>query len=398
MIDENTLNSKTLVMLTASFPYGYGETFLESELAVVSKYFKQIFILPEKKHERIRRAPENVVVLSASRHKSDWLGVLYVMIRYRGLLNEFLVNLFNKPARNKVLLMNLKWAISRKKTIQKALDLPDSNLIFYSYWADHSAVALCLIGNRITRITRVHGWDVYEERQKYEYLPCRRFLLQKLDAVYAISDNAKTYIENIYESNGNLAVSRLGVKGEQARAACDDKFAHMISISNVIPLKRVGRIAETFGRLKKRNLQWTHYGSSELLADLKAEYGGEHFKGQLSNSQMLNELNDLKEEAFLINLSEYEGIPVSMMEAMSYGIPCVGTNVGGVSEIIEDGVNGFLLSANPTNKEIDAVVNKLISLEPSEAQELRKNARTTWENKFKAETNFKNFAEHLQGL
>jgi glycosyltransferase involved in cell wall biosynthesis len=42
-------------------------------------------------------------------------------------------------------------------------------------------------------------------------------------------------------------------------------------------------------------------------------------------------------------LSDYEGLPMTIIEAMSFGKPIISSNVGGVSEIVHDGENGYLL-------------------------------------------------------
>ena len=54
---------------------------------------------------------------------------------------------------------------------------------------------------------------------------------------------------------------------------------------------------------------------------------------------------------FLINVSNNEGIPVSIMEAHSFSIPVVATNVGGTSEIVNE-ENGILLPADPDTGEL----------------------------------------------
>ena len=44
-----------------------------------------------------------------------------------------------------------------------------------------------------------------------------------------------------------------------------------------------------------------------------------------------------------LNTSFHEGIPISILEAMSYGIPIIAPNVGGLNEILEDGIQGYLV-------------------------------------------------------
>ncbi|HEX3386486.1 MAG TPA: glycosyltransferase, partial [Mucilaginibacter sp.] len=56
----------------------------------------------------------------------------------------------------------------------------------------------------------------------------------------------------------------------------------------------------------------------------------------------------LKSHVFMLP-SYSEGLPVSLLEAMSYGMPVISTNVGGIPEILENGVNGFMIS--PGDKE-----------------------------------------------
>jgi glycosyltransferase involved in cell wall biosynthesis len=98
----------------------------------------------------------------------------------------------------------------------------------------------------------------------------------------------------------------------------------------------------------------------------------------------------LQKEHFdaLINTSSYEGIPVSMMEAMSFSIPVIGTNVGGVAEIIEDTKNGYLLTANPELSEIIEKLTQLYLLDDETYLNLRRNAYITWQTKFNAESNY----------
>ena len=98
-----------------------------------------------------------------------------------------------------------------------------------------------------------------------------------------------------------------------------------------------------------------------------------------------------------INVSETEGIPVSIMEAMSFGIPCIATNVGGNPEIV-NATNGFLISANPSVEEIKKVLIDFMQLNTEKHIELRRNARKTWEQNFNAESNYTQFFSELSAL
>jgi glycosyltransferase involved in cell wall biosynthesis len=87
-----------------------------------------------------------------------------------------------------------------------------------------------------------------------------------------------------------------------------------------------------------------------------------------------------------------------MMEAMSFGIPVIGTNVGGVSEIIEHETNGFLLSPTPSKEEVAAAIERFCSLTHDEVQTMRNNAYNTWDTKFNAQKNYKEFIRLIQSL
>lgn len=61
----------------------------------------------------------------------------------------------------------------------------------------------------------------------------------------------------------------------------------------------------------------------------------------------------------LLQLSSSEALPASVIEALSFGIPCIVSDVGGFPEIIRDGINGHLVSFNDydINKAVDFVVS-----------------------------------------
>ena len=95
-----------------------------------------------------------------------------------------------------------------------------------------------------------------------------------------------------------------------------------------------------------------------------------------------------------INVSSFEGIPVSIMEAMSRGIPVAATPVGGIPEIVNQD-NGFLFSINPSASEIREVLKNFYGLKKEKQLQKRSSAFATWENMYNAETNYLSFINEL---
>ena len=119
--------------------------------------------------------------------------------------------------------------------------------------------------------------------------------------------------------------------------------------------------------------------------------------GHLDNEQFLAELRN-RSFSLLINVSETEGIPVSMMEAMSSGILCIGTDVGGVHEIIINGYNGWLVPSNSAVAEGKRAVEKYISMSHEQKRQMSDNARTTWNKLYNAQTNYEDFINRICAL
>jgi glycosyltransferase involved in cell wall biosynthesis len=84
------------------------------------------------------------------------------------------------------------------------------------------------------------------------------------------------------------------------------------------------------------------------------------------------------------------------MEAQSFGIPVIATNVGGTSEIVNE-ENGLLLASEPTPGEIASAIHDVL-INKDKWDKKRILSRRNWEEKFNAETNYRIFANELLSL
>lgn len=81
------------------------------------------------------------------------------------------------------------------------------------------------------------------------------------------------------------------------------------------------------------------------------------------------------------------------MEAISYGIPTIATDVGGTSEIVVDGVSGYLLREQFEPEELATCIKRVADLSETEYSELRKSTRKLWLEKFQAKKNYLEFSQ-----
>ncbi len=399
---------KRLILLTSEFPYGKGETFLENEFPFLLNDFDEIIIFSEsnKGESRINNSSVQVHLMHSISWKSR-ISSLFNKEFYREL------NYLRKKGKFNLSTFRTAWySLSKALTIAKQLETIEKKElgVFYSYWLDEKALALSFLKNKksnIKVVSRGHGWDIYEERHPNNYLTYRNLLAENLDSVYTISENGNSYLEIRYPRlKEKLQTSRLGTLPIVSfKEKSNIGLFHILSISSIIPLKRVDKILEVVSSLTNLKIKWTHIGSGsdfERIKELVIQKSKQNqnfsfeLKGEIANSKV-RELLATNYFDLFINLSETEGIPVSIMEAQSAGIPVLVTNVGGTSEIVNN-ENGFLVEKEFNLEEVVSIIQNYVSSTVEEKQLKRKASRENWKQNFNAETNYKEFLHLISTL
>jgi glycosyltransferase involved in cell wall biosynthesis len=289
--------------------------------------------------------------------------------------------------------------------------LEDSPTILYTYWLDYISGGL-LVARKLRRgtivVSRAHGFDLYEHRHHPAYLPCHATLVNQLDRIYLISEHGRAYLRDRQpEAADCLAVSRLGTRdpGFLSTPSADGVF-RVASCSALVKVKRVDLLVEGLAMAARsrstRKIDWIHFGDGPLRTDIEAMVARIapknfrwHFAGQVPNSDVFRSYQERPTDLFA-NTSESEGLPVSIMEAQSCGIPSMAPAVGGVPEIVSAD-NGFLLNAPASPRRIcDALTTMLDS--PEALCEKRHRSRADWQKRFDSGRNFSAFAKQLRAL
>ena len=407
-----------LVIFTSHYPYK-GEPFLEDELRVAERFFSEILIVSMEKKvtQETQYIPYNakIICVRAGTNKYSGLGmaVLRLLTNEYGL-KEVITGIkergwgnFHQTAVS--ILSDERCVYYLEKNQRKWLNKYSQNTLYYSYWLSGAATYLARHKDRINSlcISRTHGSECFYNQG---YHPFRINQLNKLDAVISVSkagredilDHYSNVIENLKEK---VFVSYLGVTKTNniINPLNRSEQITIVSCSNVIPVKRIDLLIDALSMVKVPHIHWIHFGDGAELATMKkraADKLGQNirweFTGFKKKEEILKYYSGTSIKLF-INCSDSEGIPVSIMEAMSYGIPVIARNVGGTGELVDD-TCGKLLPADITPKLLADAISNIVQRNTKDYQSLRQNAYMKYETLFSAEKNYRDFYKKIISL
>ena len=157
---------------------------------------------------------------------------------------------------------------------------------------------------------------------------------------YALPPSAVPVVGNGIDLDAFRGPQRRGLRGAGARLLC---------VARLAPAKNHALLLRTVARLREsgRDVSLTLVGDGPLrgrLEELARELGISErvrFAGRRTDTPAFYRDCDL-----FVLLSDYEGMPMSIIEAMASGLPVVATRAGGVGELVDDGVSGALVEAD----------------------------------------------------
>lgn len=408
-----------LCIINEFYPKFAGETFLANEL----KYYKcidKIVLFPLAQNDSLKiftyeRLPDNCSVVSMCK-----FSVLN-KIKYSILALFFLE--FYKEIYNKKAVFNFKYIVHLFRFTAKGLFFKDeflksntnllgadNRIILYSYWGNRAAFVATAISKEIPNsitFTRLHRIDVYEDITQYGIIPYRDYVYKTLDRLFPISQDAAKYIQERYDeiSSNKIEIERLGTDDYGCNYDRNRNKLVLVSCSWMRKVKRVKLICEALTYLNIP-VHWIHYGSGDeyqSVKELSDKIVKTHanvsitLKGAVENKKILADFKRNKYDVF-INVSENEGVPVSIMEAMSFGKIIVATDVGGTAEIVKNNVNGFLLPKQVSAIHIAKVLEKIYLMNDMAFNKMSHNSRKVWEENCSAEFNYVKFSKKIQKL
>jgi len=298
------------------------------------------------------------------------------------------------PVANYPLFEYPPYTLALATRIAEVSEYYDLDIMHVHYAIPHAVSALLARqmladrGRRLPFITTLHGTDITLVGLDRSYLPITRFGIEQSDGVTSISKylrektiqdfSIQRHIE-VIPNFVNCDVYTPDVKDREAARAVFAKPEEKLvaHLSNFRAVKRVGDVIEVFARIAREvPAQLLMIGdgpersAAEWLAVERNIRDRVQFLGKQDSVSEILPLCDL-----MIMPSEMESFGLAALEAMACKVPTIATLVGGVPELIHDGVNGFLFPVGDVAGMAGASVALL--QDPVRLQEVRDQARRT---------------------
>jgi N-acetyl-alpha-D-glucosaminyl L-malate synthase BshA len=241
-------------------------------------------------------------------------------------------------------------------------------------------------------VTTLHGTDITLVGLDRSYLPVTRFSIEQSDGVTAVSQYLRDRTVKVLDVKKNIEVIsnfvncddylRKSEWREQRREYASDNERILVHLSNFRPVKRVPDVIEIFDRVRKKvpsKLLLIGDGPDRSQAEWLAVQKGIHenvlFLGKQDRVQEKLAISDV-----LLMPSELESFGLAALEGMACEVVPIATRAGGVPEVIEHGVTGFLADVG----HIDTMARYAIDLlsDESALREMGKRARAAAQARF----------------
>ena len=387
-------------------------SFIQNEIRNLAQQFDSVNVFTFKVDKEFE-APGNVFVFEVDYKGYSTLNVLFKNLF--AFISIIFIELFKAP--------NYLLNLSKLKNVTSDLlrcfylagrlisedKLEQDKSINYTFWFNQWATVLSILKRKNlikNYVARAHGADLYEERVPIiKRIPFRWFQLRHVKTVFCVSNQGSKYLKDKYNMFSNkVQCAYLGTKDfGMGLLESQDTFT-IVSCAHVRNIKRIHRIPEILQYINFP-IHWIHIGSEhktdptvKLLHENVSRLTNEKsnvkvsFLGALSNDQIYEYYKRNYVNLF-VSVSETEGLPVSMMEAISFGIPILSTEVGGCNEIVTT-ETGILFNKDFESKEVANLIEEEYRIKRFDKGS-REVIRKFWESKFDSKKNMDYFMQFV---
>jgi glycosyltransferase involved in cell wall biosynthesis len=387
-------------------------SFTISEINKLSELFEEVYVFYFIADGDIK-FPENVTTIKIE-NNLNFNKLKIFMYNFFLICEIFLKDTFSKHTslsyffNFRLRLSYLVKYLSYFKFISKYFNFNENDYL-YSFFTYEFALIPSFIKKynpKVNFISLTHGRDLYEYIEpKTNKLSYRNFIFSNSDKVLSVSKNGTDYLKNRYpEFSYKFKIYHLGTKNitNKLEKSKSSNEIVIVSCSHIRKVKSVHEIPNLLISLNKFTdfkIKWVHFGSlpknnyNLFYKELKKIDNYQNISCNLNGrtpQKLIFDFYDSQFVDFFLSVSKSEGLPVSMIEAASFGIPIISTDVGGCREIIKN--KNLLLKSDFSVKDFISCYEYL----NKNSKEIKYLNLKNWKDNFSFEKSKKSLLEILK--
>lgn len=288
------------------------------------------------------------------------------------------IDFLNLPENMDISEKNLAYSYSACSKLLEIIDKFDIQIVEAPLW-DAEGFVFSLVKNvpfvvrietPLFKVADIQGWEITEDLKLANWMEGET--ARRADKVIAISENIATLIADHHGiAKGDMELCPLGIAlpdKELLNKDMDDKYFIILFVGRLEKRKGIDTLFKAMPSIIDAipNSRFIIIGmdtnlapdagsyKNYLLRNINKEYHSHiSFLGYVDNSELTQYY---KKCSVFVAPSLYESFGLIYLEAMSWGKPVIGCNVGGVTEIVENNKNGLIISSGDERMLAEAII------------------------------------------
>ena len=363
--------NKKIIIFTYAYPTGNSEdTFIKFELSKLSENFEKIEIIPTKNFGRKFQFNKKNIEINLELSKKLNIKNLILFFFSRiifslSFYNEIKKNIFKSKffKKSKMIIMEMTQSEIAFNWILKNKMNNHTNQIFYSFWSNFLLITFRKLKKvkDIKTISRVLGSDLNGFIKDDDFVPFKDIKFKSMDKIVLLNDYQKNKLQK-YNYNNQLEIAPLGVfpqKNIIDKVDLNEPIT-FISCGNLIEIKNnllMIDFLNKFSEQANKKVKYIMIGSGILknqILNKISNFNNIIFEYHEYVDNFIDFLNHNKVHFFL-NFSSQEGMPFTIMESMSCGVPTIASNIPSNKYLVDK--NGFIFDLYDFKNSIDLTID-----------------------------------------
>ena len=372
------MSKKKLILFTNTYPYGKDENnFIKYEIKELNNLFEKIEIINHKSTSKNSILGKKLNQVRTNQSFSRQINI------YNIIKTFFFKTIFQKIfweelniikfqgsfiTKLKMCILEITYALILFKFLNNT-KINYKDTILYSFWSNFTLITFSMIKDihpDAKFVARSLGSDLngFIYNKNDDYVPYKKLKFAALNKLVLLGRYQKEFLKNSSIKSKNILISPLGVyKQKFIKRKIDKDVIIFLSCGNFIEAKNNILMIDFLRRFSKKTTKKVHFiiiGEGKLKNKIFKRLNSNKKNFVFSYHKHVNNFVEFiksKKINFFLNFSSQEGMPFTVMETMSIGIPTICSNIKPNMYLVKN--NGYLFNLLNYENSIEQTIKEI---------------------------------------